>query len=354
MKRHIRRGFTLVELLVVITIISMLMALLLPAVQSAREAGRRATCMNNQQQIGKAMLNYESGAGEFPGYVEELSGRPISWEIALFPLMEANDVYSRWRDPSVTPVLTQIRSFICPSDVTEPRKAGEASTSYCVNTGTPDARRSDNISAVSVTYPDNAEDPVGPVKEDASMGVFHNHFNVTEPVSVSLDYLTQRDGSSNTLLASENIQATKYATSYDDGSGNILWEVVNEQDAGFVWLWPHGLTNASLPAAAADPVPQIYSATPTPGIPFNINEGLQDNGTFAGALGFEYARPSSRHPGIVVATFCDGHTQVLREGMDYEIYKHLMTPSGEDAERLLNSAGTTVDVIQGLFDAGKL
>ena len=68
MNRRIRRGFTLIELLVVITIIGMLVALLLPAVQAAREAGRRAVCMNNQKQLGVAMLNFESYRG-FPGYV---------------------------------------------------------------------------------------------------------------------------------------------------------------------------------------------------------------------------------------------------------------------------------------------
>ena len=351
MKRHIRRGFTLVELLVVITIISMLMALLLPAVQSARESGRRATCMNNQQQIGKAMLNYESGAGEFPGYVQTLGTRPISWEIALFPLMEANDVYARWRDGNQTPVLTQIRSFICPSDVSEPRQAGVPSTSYAVNTGTPDARRANDMSTVSVVYPSDADGNT--VQETAAMGVFHNHHNAPNEVTVSLDYLTQRDGSSNTLLCSENIQATQYARWVTPSSGTGYWHVMNEQDAGFVWLWPAGLTDASVPAAGQT-VPQTAGNPALDGIPFGINEDLAASSTFGSALGYEYARPSSRHPGVVVATFCDGHTQVLQEGIDYNVYKHLMTPAGEDAEDILNDAGASVDVIVGLFDAGNL
>ena len=70
--RHARRGFTLVELLVVIAIIGTLVALLLPAVQSARETARGNTCRNNMKQLQLALTNMDSTLKRLPGYAEEI------------------------------------------------------------------------------------------------------------------------------------------------------------------------------------------------------------------------------------------------------------------------------------------
>ncbi len=101
-QRH-RRAFTLIELLVVIAIISVLIALLLPAVQQAREAARRSQCINNQKQLGLALHNYHDTFNVFPpGWIGVQSGRPntegpsgFAWASHLLPNLDQAPLYNQ-------------------------------------------------------------------------------------------------------------------------------------------------------------------------------------------------------------------------------------------------------------------
>ena len=136
-----RSAFTLVELLVVIAIIGILIGMLLPAVQSVREAARRVSCANNMRQLGLAMQNYESTFGHFPPGFSSMPSRdgtaatgvhidPVTWNAApgwgwgahLLPFVEGNNIHAQidfdipiWAAEHRAIIQTQLPMFLCPS-----------------------------------------------------------------------------------------------------------------------------------------------------------------------------------------------------------------------------------------------
>ena len=127
---HRRSGFTLIELLVVIAIIGVLIALLLPAIQGAREEARRMQCANNLRQLGLAIRNYETSHGVLPpsGIVKDSpavfecrSGKMFSWAVLILPQMELESLHARFdfgrsvlQQPT-EPQATHLPALLCPS-----------------------------------------------------------------------------------------------------------------------------------------------------------------------------------------------------------------------------------------------
>jgi prepilin-type N-terminal cleavage/methylation domain-containing protein/prepilin-type processing-associated H-X9-DG protein len=309
MRRSSVRGFTLVELLVVITIISMLMALLLPAVQSAREAARRGTCINNQKQLALATLGFESAKNRFPGYRNQIgTTRPVmtTWVVPLFSYLDRSDLASDWDVPTQLDSnknqvrqLVYLKFLICPSNPPDTITAGTTKMAYVVNCGIQDF----------AAFADSTRDPA----EDARDGIFFDHGKNNDcRTYTSLDYVTMHDGASNTLLLSENTQPEQeWSINGYVGTANAG---PSEWQVGFLWAIADGKKIANTWGTnSSDKFKKINALRDMHG-------------------DVSYARPASRHGDGVVASFCDGHVEFLRADIDMKVYDLLMTPWSKHAQ----------------------
>ncbi len=119
------RGFSIIELIMVILAILILIALFLPPVTRSREAARRSQCRNNLKQIGLALHNYHDVYGTFPpAYTVDADGEPLhSWRTLLLPYIDQKPLYDRidlskpWDDPVNEEVFkTRVQGYACPSN----------------------------------------------------------------------------------------------------------------------------------------------------------------------------------------------------------------------------------------------
>jgi prepilin-type N-terminal cleavage/methylation domain-containing protein/prepilin-type processing-associated H-X9-DG protein len=291
MIRFSRRGFTLVELLVVIAIIGTLIGLLLPAVQSAREAGRRNTCMNNLNQLGKAVVAYDGQQQFIPGWRNRspnsanalqmgsntMFAAAPSWPVMLLPNIERRDIYRRFEtlDASAimaTPPTVFISIFSCPTS--PPASESLPALAYVGNVGT----------AGLVTN-------LVQLKAD---GVMMD----TTVTRSNLDMISSGDGTSNTLLFSEKCGPAVTA------QGN--WNVMRNSSSNSPLPFQPGMT------AKVDPGFGFPAGTLQGNV---INNNLDTTGRL----------PSSNHPGGVVASYCDGHTAFLQDSIAPQVYGQLLT-----------------------------
>jgi prepilin-type N-terminal cleavage/methylation domain-containing protein len=203
---HRRGGFTLVELLVVIAIIGVLVALLLPAVQAAREAARRSQCLNNLRQVGLALLNYESARGTLPPGTHSNNERDpninstmntgYAWGAYVLSYMEGGNATSQLDFEAGLQVHeglgALIPTYICPSAPAETDHWAECCSGFNLGPGPNDDMRETNYAGVS----DHRNGFFGrsqPVSNGD--GVLFNWF----PVALK----TVTDGTSQTLMVGE-------------------------------------------------------------------------------------------------------------------------------------------------------
>ncbi len=386
-----RRGFTLVELLVVISIIGMLMALLLPAVQQAREAGRRNTCNNNLHNLALAVTNYVSAKNQYPGYAELLPINPIggagasvqpvypvSWVVPLLPFVERTDIYDIWRDQnqwtpanfnnptSVYPPQVFVPLFICPSSPVPGNNGSFSPCVYVANSG-----MLDNPNAPGGT-------PTGQPADFQSNGVFFNHINsarlnvpsnitplplcaqvvnAAPIVSISQDYITTHDGSSLTLMLSENNNIPMVSVAGGTATVNGL-SALNGAPLPGSWGSPAGDGNQGAAGVEAQSCFVWWpDAQPNPASKINapVNAAMgAGGGGGGGGTGstpyWYYVHPASSHPTGVNAAFCDGHTRFLSQDLDYNVFCLLMTPWG----KFSNTPGTQggLDGVSGTAPGG--
>ena len=342
-----RRGFTLIELLVVISIIATLMSLILPAIQSAREAARRTQCLNNLRNVTVAAHNFASSNNSrlpalsyfplVPGSSGNFEGR--SWVVELLPFMEQEGTYDRWdktlpyndnstfatlgySNASVASTL-YMEALVCPNDESAFKTAG--GITYVANAGFGDfdpasdtlsnAGGGVNHSFTREPFNWNADAntpgtaPGDPFDETITQGtgVFWPEFgNETGTRNASATIGKIYDGSGNTLMFGENINS---------GVGN--WSNPQTFNCAFIFpVEPSLVVGGSLnnPPGA---VGLISPGVRRPAYPNEAKSGPDGSQPFL----------NSNHPGIVVVSFCDGSARTLSDGIDKTVYTSLITPS---------------------------
>lgn len=317
-----RRAFTLVELLVVIAIIGILVALLLPAVQAAREAARRSQCVNNMKQIGLALLQYEHTANRFPAArkgcdgpvaagiypgvecISQLSsdGYDLAYHgasafVMILPYVEEQQLFDlfkvqtvtiwdsfsgcRWcTDPSVKQaVAARPKAFVCPSD--------------------------GDLQALA-DYKHEA-----PVRTDIATGSYANVAGTLGPPnSAALKY--QNDG---TFFYNRRFKIAEIL----DGLSHTLFvgeTIMGDTPIGSN-IWTNGNRGNSTMRTTANPL----------NTPPGVNGGA---GTMVSNTNIANAAFQSRHPGGANFAYGDGHISFINDSIDLKVYQGLSTRAGEE------------------------
>ena len=308
-----RRGFTLVELLVVIAIIGILIALLLPAVQAAREAARRMQCSSNMKQLGLAVLAYEDALGNLPPgamcvpfrsdgnqsdwndpelhcsilvHILPYMEQQTLWEYFDFTVRNADREISKIQGPGGKPLTAvEIPTFMCPSDTASAKNMNRAHHNYSASRG---ANALANNPAFSCSHPFGAYADVTYAEAESAPGTKYSGPFTRRGVCTELRDIT--DGLSHTIFFGEvrpeaSIHAYQGWGSSNNGNGIV-----------------------------STIIPINYDSTKHDPSSDNCGGWMNWNTE----LGFK-----SAHPGGAQFLFGDGSVRFLQESIDHQLYQYL-------------------------------
>jgi len=288
--RSSRPAFTLVELLVVIAIIGILIALLLPAVQAAREAARRSQCTNNLKQIGLAMHNYEQVHKILPLCQGSTVGKNRSWMVGILPFVELGSIYNQMDQrlsgfvaPNLALISQNLPAFLCPSDP------------WTATTLT----RADNAAALSI----------GLTCYAACVGNHTNGATANPPLTYDAGYGNSAVDSGSTRGVISRMGWSAKFSDVTDGLSNTIFvgEVIPKWCNWEDWGYQNFATTAH---------------------PINyLNAGFKA-GTYGGGNADECIGYRSMHPGGALFLMGDASSRFFSETMDYATYCYLASRAG--------------------------
>lgn len=331
-------GFTLVELLVVIAIIGILVGLLLPAVNAAREAARRMSCSNNMKQIGLAILNYESTHQKFPAGLTWVQGGSTiqpscTGFVAILPFLEASNT-ANLINPSIPWFMQSAQAcqvvesvYLCPSDTAEELHQYPFITPFSTPSGDIYAT---NSYAFKLGYHDGfgytANYTARPVT--AASGVFCTNYWPK--------IATIRDGTSNTFAIGE--AASGMAMCEGLGCTTPLNSSIGENISIHGWLV--GASNPSSFFSMGFRYSGSYSSTVERLNKFPVTDSYFDEANFNSFLPswlggtHRVSNFRSFHPAGAQFTFCDGSVRFIADTIDMETYRAASTMQGGEVYAL--------------------